>query len=155
MSTFNISDGRLDLLSVTTTSDRSGECQVYLDVRDGSDVHISRHPGQTHMRQGEQRPRGVHYRVPLSSVTNEVLARFKRRPEGGFELGLPDSPSSAVSWSFETVKPSKEQRPTYPIPGDLTELRVVGPSYVSDYENETRVPVASIPPAWVVLHPAD
>ncbi len=37
----------------------------------------------------------------------------------------------------------------------LTELRVVGPSYVFDYENETRVPVASNPPAWVVLHPAE
>lgn len=53
------------------------------------------------------------------------------------------------------MKPSKEGRPTYPIPGDLTELLVVGPSYVSDYANETRVPVASNPPAWVVLHPAE
>ncbi len=107
------------------------------------------------MRHREQPPRGVHYRVPLSNVTDEVLAYLQRRPEGVFELGLPESPSSAVSWSFETVKPSKEGRPSYPIPGDLTELRVVGPSCVSNYEKETHVPVASDPPAWVVLHPVE
>ncbi len=34
MSEFVISDGSLDLLSVKTTSDKSNECQVFLNVRD-------------------------------------------------------------------------------------------------------------------------
>lgn len=154
MNKFTISDGTRDLLSVRTTADKVGRCQVYVSPRDGSGLHISRHQSRAHLRRPEEPPQGVHPRVRLSNVTDEALARLHRGPELGFEFGLPVSESSAVSYVFESVQPpSGNER--YVVAGDTTEIRVVGRSHISHYGRETCVPIGHNPPVWLVLHPLD